>query len=89
MKRFIFVLLSCLMVSWVFAADAYLNVLGVSVNLNATSTVNSIAASKLSGGSISYTPSTKVLELKNVVVSNNTADNYFISTDLSGITVRV
>ena len=89
MKRLSIALALCFVTVSAFAADAYLKVLGTSVNLNATSTVTSIASSKLSGGSISYNPSTKELELSNVVVNNNTTDNYFVQTDLSGITVRV
>ncbi len=90
MKKSFTVLTLCLMVVFpALAADAYLNVLGNSVNLNASSTVTGIAASKLNGGSISYNPSTKEVELKNVVVNNNTSDNYLIESDLNGLTVRV
>ena len=51
MKKSFTVLALCLMVVFpALAADAYLNVLGNSVNLNASSTVTGIAASKLNGG---------------------------------------
>ena len=89
MKRLLIALALCLVTVSAFAAHSYLKVFGTSVDLNATSTVTGIASSKLTFGSISYNPSTKELELKNVMVSSNTTDNYFVQTDLSGITLRV